>query len=103
MGNLTTNQSFESESQVVLDVLAPSSQPGGTETIIGSFVDSTIAPPNLPDSTKRDGNEKRFDFLNINNPMIIKEYNEDDEAPTEEKADTLVTVRPTKFQMTNDN
>lgn len=107
-GHLNTNQSFESESQVVLDVLAPSSQPGGTETIVGSFVDSSIAAPNLPDSTKRDGNDKRFDFMMLANGggaanLMIKETIEFDEVQTEEKQEeaSLVAVSPCRFTLPN--
>ena len=81
--------SGDSESQVVLDFLCPSSQPGN----YNSFIESTLlSPKNLPDSSKRDGKETRFDFLE---PETIKETENDDANDN----DTLVSVQAFKFNM----
>ena len=73
------SNSGDSESQIVLDFLCPSSQPGN----YNSFIESTLSPKNFPDSTKRDGKETRFDFLERG--TIIETQNDD-------ANDTLVSV-----------
>ena len=55
-------QSFDSESQIVLDVQCPSSQFGT------SFMDNTITTPVLPDFLLSRESSKRFDFAGNENP-----------------------------------
>ena len=70
--------------------------PSNRDLYTNSFADSSLAIPNFPDSGKREGQEKKFSFVNI--PIA---ESENDYTNTEDKAETMVTVRPQKFDSIN--
>ena len=84
--------SFESESQIVLDVQCPSSQFGG-----GSFIDTTMNLPVLPESTRTDNN-KRFDFPPISAAASLT-ISDEEESKDDGESDTFESVFPCHFEL----